>query len=102
MAAGFLPNIRQQRAAGCAAIELAQAVLDDLEARKGGGRLMVETIGASGGGGKYGQHPFHWRDAMDILVKWRQLAEPNDQVCLRSLSVVSITWSGDLGGFVNA
>ena len=23
---------------------------------------------------------FGWRDAMDIIVKWRQLSEPNDQV----------------------
>ena len=25
-------------------------------------------------------HLFGWRDAMDIIVKWRQMAEPNDQV----------------------
>ena len=25
-------------------------------------------------------HEFGWRDAMDIVVKWRQLSEPNDQV----------------------
>ena len=23
-----------------------------------------------------------WRDAMDVIVRWRQLAEPNDQVGL--------------------
>ena len=25
-------------------------------------------------------HAFGWRDAMDLVVKWRQLSEPNDQV----------------------
>lgn len=29
---------------------------------------------------KQGSHPFGWRDTMDIIVRWRQLAEPNDQV----------------------
>ena len=24
--------------------------------------------------------PSGWRDAMDLVVKWRQLSEPNDQV----------------------
>lgn len=78
---GFLPNDRQQRAAGCAAIELAQAMLKDVEARRRGeSGWKVSTKGASGGGGKDGTHYFHWRDAMDIIVKWRQLSEPNDQV----------------------
>lgn len=26
------------------------------------------------------RHPFHWRDAMDVVVRWRQVAEPNDAV----------------------
>ena len=30
--------------------------------------------------GASGRHQFGWRDAMDIVVKWRQLAEPADQV----------------------
>lgn len=25
-------------------------------------------------------HAFGWRDAMEVIVRWRQLAEPNDQV----------------------
>ena len=27
-----------------------------------------------------GVHEFCWRDAMDVVVRWRQLSEPNDQV----------------------
>lgn len=27
-----------------------------------------------------GLHEFCWRDAMDVVVRWRQLSEPNDQV----------------------
>ncbi len=42
--------------------------------------LQVDSVGSSGRSGAQGQHPFGWRDAMDIVVKWRQLAEPNDQV----------------------
>ena len=41
------------------------------------GEDMVVREGASG---IQEPHPFRWRDAMDIIVKWRQLAEPNDQV----------------------
>ncbi len=41
--------------------------------------LRVKDDGASGRSGVSGSHPFGWRDAMDLLVKWRQLAEPNDQ-----------------------
>ena len=64
--------------------KLAQAALDCLDtishhvqvqvAR--GGSLQV-TQGASG---DQKPHAFGWRDAMDVLVKWRQLSEPNDQV----------------------
>lgn len=42
--------------------------------------LWVNSEGASGQRGSQGRHRFGWRDAMDIVVKWRQLAEPNDQV----------------------
>lgn len=48
----------------------------------------VRDDGASGRSGVSGSHPFGWRDAMDLLVKWRQLAEPNDQVGLWALSRV--------------
>ena len=33
----------------------------------------------AGASGSTQAHLFGWRDAMDIAVKWRQLAEPNDQ-----------------------
>ncbi|WIA39656.1 hypothetical protein OEZ86_005727 [Tetradesmus obliquus] len=78
---GFLPNVRQQRAAGYAAAELAQAVRALLAERAAGREgLWVNSEGASGQGGCSGRHLFGWRDAMDIVVKWRQLAEPADQV----------------------
>ncbi|CAD7702294.1 unnamed protein product, partial [Ostreobium quekettii] len=77
---GFLPNRRQQRAAGLAALELAQAVQAVLVAKREGRVFEVDSMGASGGEGKAGRKEFSWREAMDIIVKWRQLSEPNDQV----------------------
>jgi len=78
---GFLENVRQRRAAGLAAIELAQAVQDVVAARRCGNQCWVSSVGSSlPEKGAHGRHTFGWRDAMDILVKWRQLAEPNDQV----------------------
>ena len=47
--------------------------------QRAGMPLRVKDDGASGRSGVSGSHPFGWRDAMDLLVKWRQLAEPNDQ-----------------------
>ena len=41
-----------------------------------GGKLTVRA----GASGDPSPHAFDWRDAMDVLVKWRQLSEPNDQV----------------------
>ncbi|PNH05026.1 Tetratricopeptide repeat protein 13 [Tetrabaena socialis] len=77
---GFLPNLRQQRAAGFAAIELGQAVREVVAARRAGRQTWVRSEGSSGQAGSAGRHLFGWRDAMDIVVKWRQLSEPNDQV----------------------
>lgn len=77
---GFLPNARQQRAAGYAALELAQALRAAAAAGAGQQPLTVSDAGSSGRPGGIGRHVFGWRDAMDIVVKWRQLAEPNDQV----------------------
>ena len=39
-------------------------------------------MGPKGASGSVAEHSFGWRDAMDIIVKWRQLSEPNDQVHL--------------------
>ncbi len=44
---------------------------------KKAGRPLLAPVGASS---SKEAHPFGWRDAMDIIVKWRQLSEPNDQV----------------------
>ena len=35
-------------------------------------------------------HAFGWRDAMDIIVKWRQLSEPNDQVRVMKSGLLAI------------
>lgn len=51
-----------------------------VEHERAGVALRAPDDGASGRAGVSGSHPFAWRDAMDMLVKWRQLAEPNDQV----------------------
>jgi hypothetical protein len=45
-------------------------------AERAAGREVTVRDGASSG---KQSHAFGWRDAMDIPVKWRQLAEPNDQ-----------------------
>ncbi|GLC64956.1 hypothetical protein PLESTF_000225900 [Pleodorina starrii] len=77
---GFLFNVRQQRAAGFAAIEVGQALREAVAARRAGRQHWVRSEGSSGQAGSAGRHLFGWRDAMDIVVKWRQLCEPNDQV----------------------
>jgi len=101
---GFLANIRMLRMGGLAAIELAQTIrvavcvsillplvgyysklltlrraTMQVAHQRAGMPLRVKDDGASGRSGVSGSHPFGWRDAMDLLVKWRQLAEPNDQ-----------------------
>lgn len=45
-------------------------------AERAAGREVTVRAGASS---SVHSHPFGWRDAMDIAVNWRQLAEPNDQ-----------------------
>jgi hypothetical protein len=89
---GFLPNARQRRAAGLAALELAQLLRAAAAARAAGAPLRAAAAGASaaargasgvGGGGRGApgaSHPLGWRDAMDVVVRWRQLVEPCDQV----------------------
>jgi hypothetical protein len=51
-----------------------------LSHRRANHPLRVPNDGASGERSASGSHAFGWRDAMDILVRWRQLSEPNDQV----------------------
>lgn len=64
---GFLPNRRQRRMAGLAAIEFAQHLVKTVR-QKGEGKEDARPQSSS------------WRSAMDKIVKWRQIAEPNDQV----------------------
>lgn len=80
VAAGFMNNARQQRAAGLAAIELAQRFLTEISARQNGSHTWVSSEGASAQDDPSGRHAFAWRDAMDTVVRWRQVGEPNDQV----------------------
>ena len=51
-----------------------------LKHQRAGVPLRVSNDGASGSRSASGSHLFGWRDAMDLLVRWRQLSEPNDQV----------------------
>lgn len=78
---GFIPNARLQRSAGLAALELAQYVRKMALARQ-------KNLNASVNQNK-DQHPhssseevldLKWRDAMDIIVRWRQFGELRDQV----------------------
>jgi len=57
-----------------------QAIRSLLAARRSGNTVWVRSEGSSVQAGASGRHQFGWRDAMDIVVKWRQLSEPNDQV----------------------
>ena len=100
---GFLPNKRQRRMAGLAAIEYAQLLQSAAAAARRNAAADESTLtstphievpdvgssvcarGPSGiGGGGHGRpnstHPLGWRDAMEVIVKWRQVSEPNDQV----------------------
>ena len=82
---GFMSNQRQQRAAGLAAVELAQRLHVELAARRSGTHTWVATSGASvrrPAESDDARHAFGWRDAMDVVVRWRQIGEPNDQVRL--------------------
>lgn len=70
--------------AGLAAIEMAQTMRRVVGARLSGSAVSVPDIGSSTGGlagrDSTGSHAFGWRDLADIVVRWRQVAEPNDQV----------------------
>eukprot|EP00890_Picochlorum_soloecismus_P006715 jgi/Picsp_1/869/NSC_04357-R1_tetratricopeptide repeat protein 13-like len=87
---GFMPNSRQQRAAGLACIECAQFLLK-IATSDDPSSFSVSNEGSSSTGRgsekltfpavhNSGTHKVGWRDAFDIVVKWRQLAEPSDPV----------------------
>lgn len=62
-------------------------------ARPGGPPAARPGTAAALRSGRPGHHPFGWRDAMDILVRWRQLAEPNDQASISiSRHVLLLCW----------
>ncbi|KAG1663031.1 hypothetical protein FOA52_005723 [Chlamydomonas sp. UWO 241] len=78
---GFLRHVRQQRAAGLSAIQLAQTVVALVRARARGAPFLIPSAGATvTPNATSGEHAFGWRDAMDVVTKMRQLAEPGDQV----------------------
>lgn len=79
---GFLPNMRLHRGFGLAVLEMAEALKNNIDCiHRTGVPLMVSNAGSSQ---KYfsqeGSHPFGYRDLFDIIVRWRQLSEPNDPV----------------------
>ncbi|GMH36453.1 hypothetical protein BSKO_04321 [Bryopsis sp. KO-2023] len=79
--AGFIPNLRLQRAAGLGALEMAQMVRGVVLARKQGKKFKVLSSGATGHRDSENRYEeAGWRDAMDLVVKWRQVGEPKDQV----------------------
>ena len=87
---GFLSNRRTRRAAGLAAIEAAQLLRRVAAAARGScsssssspssgsGEVVVHPRGASHPSGT--PRTCGWRDLADVAVRWRQLAEPGDQV----------------------
>jgi tetratricopeptide (TPR) repeat protein len=110
---GFLPNSRQQKSFGLAALQMAKRLSQhcDLILEHSDGMLAGEiheevdvSAGAScqyglkvlncGASGRsesrvgstdddesdQGAHIFMYRDFFDIVVKWRQISEPNDPV----------------------
>eukprot|EP01023_Acetabularia_acetabulum_P030006 TRINITY_DN2827_c0_g2_i1.p1 TRINITY_DN2827_c0_g2~~TRINITY_DN2827_c0_g2_i1.p1 ORF type:complete len:678 (-),score=100.43 TRINITY_DN2827_c0_g2_i1:349-2187(-) len=90
---GFLSNKRYQRAAGLAALELAQTTLKLLNSiwrkQECGKNAPIYECGdfqipnswsSLGYEDKKGQHPMSWRDVFDILQKWRQLSDWHDAV----------------------
>lgn len=79
---GFLPNARQQRMFGLAVMEMASALRMHCKSLVDGrGGLVVNDIGSSNRiSNVSGTHVFGYRDFFDIVVKWRQISEPNDAV----------------------
>jgi hypothetical protein len=57
------------RPAGYAAIELGQALVGLVGARRAGRPVWVASEGSSAERGCSGRHQWGWRDAMDIVVK---------------------------------
>ena len=88
---GFLSNSRQQRAAGLAIVELACMLRDAVDNKAAGKETLILDAGASScvrrrgdgsliPGSSSNWHALSWRDVMDVIVRWRQLSEPGDQV----------------------
>jgi len=70
---GYHSNKRQQQMAGLAALEIAQRLRDFWF--KG-----VKEEPGSHSSSTNKNHTFGWRDVYDIVIKWRQISEPNDPV----------------------
>lgn len=78
---GFIPNARLQRSAGLAALELAQHVKTMALTRQNVSDATKDQIkGLYAHSSSKRLLALNWRDAMDIIVRWRQLGEPKDQV----------------------
>ena len=86
---GFAANRRTQRMAGLAILEAAQAAQAAVAGFRSGEHVKVHNAGSSAAfESRGGEHPFGWRDLFDIIVKWRQLTEPNDAVRAQGIAVL--------------
>lgn len=63
---------------GFSVIQMAQTVRRHWDAVRSGSKFCVNPKGCSKNW--TAEHPFSYRDFMDIAVKWRQISEPNDPV----------------------
>jgi hypothetical protein len=89
---GFLSNPRQHRQAGLAILTIAQQLRKHWQEMRNRTSSSSSSSSSSesaylevhGGGGSNAanpaDHPFGWRDAFDVAVKWRQLVSANDSV----------------------
>lgn len=84
---GFMASVRQMRAFGLAVLEMAQLLRRHVKSEGG---VRVPHAGSSRGSRHWcrsaaacdvdGVHIVGYRDVVDIAVRWRQLADPNDAV----------------------
>ena len=82
--AGFLPNVRQQTMFGVAVVEMAQNILRLKICTPNSAMELIPNARSSKDYpifvGSKDTHAFEWRDYFDVIVKWRQISEPNDAV----------------------
>eukprot|EP01114_Cavostelium_apophysatum_P012936 TRINITY_DN3022_c0_g1_i3.p1 TRINITY_DN3022_c0_g1~~TRINITY_DN3022_c0_g1_i3.p1 ORF type:complete len:752 (-),score=181.03 TRINITY_DN3022_c0_g1_i3:565-2820(-) len=72
-AAGYMPNKRQYAMTGLSMLDLAQRLKELWKKNQ-------TTVDGKSSSGSQEPHEFGWRDMYDVIIKWRQLSEPNDPV----------------------